>query len=111
MPGYQMQSEILKKITAAEKEAAELKSAALAQARQLKAEAEAEGKRLCEEAASVSARGRERMIASAASKADAITRDMRAQASDDIALLSEKAGKRTAEAAEYIAREIMSRCR
>ena len=66
---------------------------------------------MCEEAVSASARARERMIAQTAAKADAMRRDMRASASDDITALAEAAGKRTSDAAKYIAGEIMARCR
>lgn len=105
-----MTSEILEKIRAAEKEAASLKSGAQTEARRLKAEAEADGKKLCEDAAAAGSRMRERMIAETAAKSDAATREMRAGASDEIKALAEAAGKRTDQAAAYIAREIMAKC-
>ena len=106
-----MTSDILEKIRAAEKEAARIRSEAQAEARRLRTEADSSGKKLLEDAAASGARLRERLIAEAAAKSDAVTREMRAGAAEDIKVLSEAAGKRAAEAAVYIAGEIMSRCR
>lgn len=106
-----MSGDVLKKIKQAENEAAEMKRSAADKARDIADDAEKKGFALCEAAENEGEQLRQEESASAAQKADEITRSCRSEAADSIEAMKKAAELNMDKAAAIIIEGIVKQWR